>query len=175
MKSHCLECNWAVWDHLVTDRSAMMIEHAVATGHDIDSVCISSSQTDRGYMINICDGSTDKCVSSCQLASDARVLEWRPVSHRSFERVGDGDLSYEITAAIADAEGVAVTTITSPPLFEVVDVFALEEMFFGHPKGGISHDCTEQVQFRYRGFRVMVTSDGRIIVTEPVRDDVPSE
>lgn len=38
MKSYCLECDWAARDDQVADRTAAMIEHAVATGHDIESV-----------------------------------------------------------------------------------------------------------------------------------------
>nr|WP_264383124.1 hypothetical protein [Halocatena marina] len=43
VKSYCLECDWTVRDDIVTDRNAMMIDHADETGHDIDSVFVSSS------------------------------------------------------------------------------------------------------------------------------------
>lgn len=39
--SYCLECEWVVRDDRVTDRTAAVIEHAVETGHDIESVQIS--------------------------------------------------------------------------------------------------------------------------------------
>lgn len=38
VKSYCLECDWAARDDHVSDRTAAMIEHAVATGHDIESM-----------------------------------------------------------------------------------------------------------------------------------------
>lgn len=38
VNSYCLECDWAARDDQVADRTAAMIEHAVATGHDIESV-----------------------------------------------------------------------------------------------------------------------------------------
>lgn len=38
VKSYCLECDWAARDDQVADRTAAMIEHAVATGHDIESM-----------------------------------------------------------------------------------------------------------------------------------------
>lgn len=41
MKSYCLDCEWAVRDDTVADRTAAVVEHAVATGHDIDSVQLS--------------------------------------------------------------------------------------------------------------------------------------
>lgn len=41
MPSYCLECEWAVKDNRVADRTAAVIEHAVETDHDIDSVQLS--------------------------------------------------------------------------------------------------------------------------------------
>lgn len=119
------------------------------------------------------DISTDKCTSNRQLTIDAETVEWRSVANRAFEHDGKGDLSTEITAAIADAEGAEIASVMSPPLFEVIDIFALEELFSGHPYGKCSRACTGQVQFRYRGFRVTVSSDGRIDVAKPVDDDFP--
>lgn len=43
-KSYCLECEWAARDDRVVDRTAAVIEHAVETGHDIESVQLSLSQ-----------------------------------------------------------------------------------------------------------------------------------
>lgn len=40
VKSYCLDCEWTVREDIVDDRSAAMIEHAVKTGHDIESVDI---------------------------------------------------------------------------------------------------------------------------------------
>lgn len=121
------------------------------------------------------DISTDKCGISCRSTNDAEVVEWRSVTHRLFDHDEKGDLSTEITAAVADAEDASVTTITSSPLFEVVDIFALEELFFGHSVGESNRDCVGQVQFHYRGFCVTVTSAGRITVAEPIREDTSAE
>lgn len=121
------------------------------------------------------DTSTDECVNRCRSTNGAEVLEWRSVTHRLFDHDEEGDLSTEITAAVADAEDASVTTITSSPLFEVVDIFALEELFFGHSVGESNRDCDGQVQFHYRGFRVTVTSAGRITVAEPVRESTSAE
>ncbi|WP_248905662.1 HalOD1 output domain-containing protein [Halocatena marina] len=119
--------------------------------------------------------STDECVNSCHSINDAEVLEWRSITHCLYDHNEEGDLSTEITAAVADAEDTSVTTITTSPLFEVVDIFALEELFFGHSVGESTRDCDGQVQFCYRGFRVTVTSAGRITVAEPVREDTSAE
>lgn len=111
---------------------------------------------------------TDESGSDHQSPIDTEASEWQPVVYRSFEHEGWEELTYEIIAAIATATEVEATTVT-PPLFESVDVFALEKLFFGH-SSKTSHDCTGRVQFRYCGLRVTVTSDGRITVAAPSRD-----
>ena len=39
-ENYCTECDWSVKsaDHSVHERTQLAIEHAVSTGHDIDSV-----------------------------------------------------------------------------------------------------------------------------------------
>jgi hypothetical protein len=48
VKSYCLECEWTARTDTVDDRTGAMVEHAVTTGHDIDSVsCPAVSQRSR--------------------------------------------------------------------------------------------------------------------------------
>lgn len=103
--------------------------------------------------------------------SSGEAVEWEIVADRSVERVDDP--VGEIIEAVAAAEEVPATTITSPPLFEAINIFALEELFFKHPNGGSNRICSGHVQFRYRGFRVTVTSERRVTVAAPVHNDAP--
>lgn len=40
VKSHCLDCEWEIsaTDSTTDERTAAMIDHAVTTGHDIESI-----------------------------------------------------------------------------------------------------------------------------------------
>lgn len=44
VKSYCLDCKWefSVVEHSIEERTKAMIDHALSTGHDIDSI----TQTD---------------------------------------------------------------------------------------------------------------------------------
>lgn len=93
--------------------------------------------------------------------------KWRPIEHRSFERDGDVDLVMEIVEAVAAAEGIETTALGSS-LFKAVNVTAIEAVFFERSILGQRRQCTGTVHFHYRGFRVTVTSDGQVVVAEPV-------
>lgn len=114
------------------------------------------------------DEHTDESDSGRQPPIDDEAREWRPVAHRSFERTGDADLSTVIIETVAAAEGIEATTIR-PPLFEAVNVPAIEALFFGRTVQGSRRTGTGSVHFRYRGYRVTVASDGQVTVAEPVR------
>lgn len=88
------------------------------------------------------------------------------VEQRPYERGGSADLTTVIVEAVAAAEGVDPTAVTSPPLYEVVDVAAIEDGFFGPEIAGDRRDSAGSVNFRYRGFLVTVTSDGWVAVAE---------
>lgn len=72
-------------------------------------------------------------------------------------------LSYRVIEAIADREGVPSEDL-QPPLYEVVDLEALDELFAPTPKGTPRGDG--QVSFFYRGYEVTVTSDNEITIRE---------
>lgn len=113
---------------------------------------------------------TDTSDSGRQSSRGKETVEWRSVAHRSFDRDGDVDLVMEIVEAVAAAEGIETRTLGSS-LFEAVNVTAIEAVFFERSILGQQRHCTGTVQFRYRGFRVTVTSDGQVIVAEPVHSD----
>lgn len=113
----------------------------------------------------------DESDSPRPFASGGEASEWQSVAEHSFEPESDGGLVEALITAIAAAERTEPMTIMSPPLFANIDVFALEELFFEHPSDGASDALLGHVQFPYRGYRVTVTSDGQIVVAEPVAGD----
>ncbi|WP_049920117.1 HalOD1 output domain-containing protein [Halobiforma nitratireducens] len=76
-------------------------------------------------------------------------------------------LSFEVIAAIAEREGVDPTDIEPPEydaLYDVVNPEALDSLFApredGTPRG------QGQIEFRFCGYDVVVTSEGDVDVTE---------
>lgn len=92
---------------------------------------------------------------------------WSQVAQRHYERDGGWELTTVIVYAIAEAEGVAPEEVKSPPLYESVDVAAIEDAFFGPDVSEASRQGAGTVEFRYREYLVTVTSDGWIQVYEP--------
>ncbi|MFH5802112.1 HalOD1 output domain-containing protein [Haladaptatus sp. CMAA 1911] len=90
------------------------------------------------------------------------------VTQAHFERESHRDLTTEIIFAIADAAGVAPVDIKDPPLYECVNIAAIEDGFFGPEVNGHSRDSEGSVSFRYNQYHVAVASDGWITVSEPV-------
>lgn len=85
--------------------------------------------------------------------------EWTLAVQVPFDESGSHDLTSAIVAAVAEAEGVRPTEVKEPPLYEVLDVAALEASFFGSPTIGRESDAHRAVEFLYRGHRVVVRSD----------------
>ena len=93
--------------------------------------------------------------------------DWTVIEQRAYERGGTDDLTTVIIEAVAAAEGVNMTTIMEPPLYEVVDTTAIENGFFGPKVAGERRDSKGEVNFQYRGFRVTIRSDGWVHIAEP--------
>ena len=72
--------------------------------------------------------------------------------------VDKGELTHEVVSAVARAEGVDPADV-EPPLFESVDIDAVESLF---------RDASGHVTFEYAGYVVTVSSDGDVSL-EPVR------
>lgn len=100
-------------------------------------------------------------------ATGEAETEWRQTTQRHFDPDDGGELTTEIVFAIADARGVAPSDVTTPPLYECVDVPALESALFGNgTRQGVG-----SVNFRYTDFLVTVDSDGWIRVAEQATTD----
>jgi hypothetical protein len=89
------------------------------------------------------------------------------VAQRLYEPDEDGELTTAIIYAIAAAEGVSPGNMKLPPLYESVDVPAIEDAFFGVNISEASQQGVGTVEFRYTDYLVKVQSDGWIQVYEP--------
>lgn len=97
----------------------------------------------------------------------------RQVAQRHYEPGGQGELTTAIVFAIAEAQGVAPSDVKSPPLYDFIDVPAIEDAFFGPDVAGVSRRGVGTVEFRYTDYLVKVQSDGWIRVFESDDPDSP--
>lgn len=105
---------------------------------------------------------------------DAPVIdaddEWTQVGQRKYDPERDADLTTPIVYVLAEAEGVSPTELKTPPLYDVIDVPAVEASFFGSDVTGRTRQGTGTTTFRYNQYLVNVRSDGWIQVYEPTND-----
>jgi hypothetical protein len=113
------------------------------------------------------DGSTE---SADDPVSSAET-NWSQVGQRHYDPDGRGELTAAIVYAIAEADGVSPSEVKSPPLYETVDVPAIEAAFFGPDVAGESRQGVGTIEFQYVGYLVKVRSDGWIQVYEPTDTD----
>ncbi|MCU4754107.1 hypothetical protein OB919_19340 [Halobacteria archaeon AArc-curdl1] len=110
--------------------------------------------------------SDEDCPDSGDASSLIRDTQWRQVAQRHYEHDRDTELTTAIVFAIATAKDVSPTEIRSPPLYEAVDVAAIEAAFFRLGRDAGARQGTGTVEFRYTDYLVKVTSDGWIQVYE---------
>lgn len=92
--------------------------------------------------------------------------EWDVAAQAPYEPSGDHGLTTTIVYAVAEAEGVDPGDVKSPPLYAVVDTAALEAAFFGPDGPAGDGDDVVSTEFMFRGFRIVVGSDGWVFVYE---------
>lgn len=91
------------------------------------------------------------------------------VSQRYYDPAENGDLTTAIVGAVAEAEGVEVTAVTEPLLYDAIDAEALElSLFDGSERSGRGDPGS--VQFDYHGFTIVVDSDGWVRVYDAHSD-----
>ena len=96
---------------------------------------------------------------------------WSFAAQAHYDPTEFRDLTTVIVGAIAEAEGVPITEVLSPPLYAVVDVAALEDALFGRP--AVQPNGTESsVEFRYNEYKVGVEADGWVTVSKPADETV---
>lgn len=96
--------------------------------------------------------------------------EWEFVLQRPADRLDDRGLTTTIVMAVADAEGIAPKDVKDPPLFEAIDAVALEQAFFGRGDRESAHDENMTTEFMYHDHRIVVRSDGWVLVYDRRED-----
>ncbi|WP_276261333.1 HalOD1 output domain-containing protein [Haloglomus litoreum] len=112
-------------------------------------------------------GKSDSGTRSDDDPASGADTHWSQVAQRHYEPDGRGGLTTTIVSAIAEVEGVSPTDLKSPPLYESVDVSAIEDAFFGRDVEEASRQGVGTVEFQYTRYLVKVRSDGWIQVYEP--------
>lgn len=87
-----------------------------------------------------------------------------PIIQRYFEPVESDDFSIALVEAIAEAMSVPPTELLKP-LYDFVDIPAVESLFFNDSPPGTSRIVEGSIQFRYGELLVTVESDGWILVS----------
>lgn len=114
---------------------------------------------------NTQEGSLD-----CNLSIDIDA-PWRQVSRNHYDAESSESLTTAIISAIADASAVSPTTLRSPPLYETIDLPALEKIFFGVGDSASVQASVGALAFRYADHLVELQSDGWIRVYESTAPD----
>lgn len=90
--------------------------------------------------------------------------EWEVVAQAHYDPSEADGLTETIVYAIAEAESVSPTDVTGRPLYDVVDTAALEAAFFSGGTDSSTDEPRSLTEFMFRGFRVLVRSDGWVLV-----------
>ena len=96
-----------------------------------------------------------------------------PVAQRHYDPTASVELTTAIVFTVADAMSVDPRAVSTQPLYECVDVEAVETaLFTAEP---VSSRCEpDAIEFGYTAFWIRVQRDGWILVFESA-DDSPSE
>jgi hypothetical protein len=97
--------------------------------------------------------------------------QWIQVAQQHYKPDGSDELVSDIAIAIADAKEIDPTELKSPPLYECIDVEALEDTLFSQETATESTEGTGTIEFQYTDNLVKVRSDGWIQVFEPSHTD----
>ena len=89
---------------------------------------------------------------------------WTQLAQRRYDPDECRELATAVIFALAEAKGVSPTDMKSPLLYEVADVAAIEEMFFGPDIPETARQGIETVEFYFADYLVVVRSDGWIQV-----------
>jgi len=93
--------------------------------------------------------------------------QWVQVNQASYDRESDGELVTALVEAIADAKDAdPLDSEKMPPLYESLDVGALEDTFFGPSGAKRAPQDGGIVTFHYTEYKVALRADGWIFVYE---------
>lgn len=96
-------------------------------------------------------------------ASEDMILE-----QRVYEPDLGADLTTVVIEAVAAAEGVSITEVKEPPLYEVVDIAAIKEALFDAKATDTRGVNGGTLGFEYRGYHITVRGDGWVQVAKPI-------
>ncbi|MFC6720738.1 HalOD1 output domain-containing protein [Halobacteriaceae archaeon SHR40] len=82
------------------------------------------------------------------------------MSQTKLSTANDGSVTNEVVEKVAEAEDVDPLELT-PPLYEVIDPDALDQIFASTPTAG---GIEGQMTFFYNGYEVTVSGDGYVSV-----------
>lgn len=99
---------------------------------------------------------------------ETEAAEWRVTEQRVYDPAAGPDLTTVVIEAVAAADGVSISRIKDPPLYEVVDIAAVKDALFGPSENGTRGVTGGSLDFEYRGYRITVRGDGWVQVAEPV-------
>ena len=88
---------------------------------------------------------------------------WAFTSQRHYDPADSRELTTVVVDAIAEAEGVSMTEVTDPPLYDVVDIASVQSALFGRPAVE-RQGADSAVEFHYDGYLVSVEADGWVSV-----------
>ncbi|WP_164974748.1 HalOD1 output domain-containing protein [Halegenticoccus tardaugens] len=98
----------------------------------------------------------------------------RLVSQFHYDPSETYDLTAAIVKAVAEAEGVEITSVSEPYLYDSVDTAALENILFddssGTDRANAGRGDRGNARFSYHGYAVTVDGDGWIQVYETQSD-----
>ncbi|QSG03371.1 HalOD1 output domain-containing protein [Natranaeroarchaeum sulfidigenes] len=100
------------------------------------------------------------------------ATHWSQVSQHNYRPDGNKELTTVIIYALAEAEDRPPVEIKSPPLYDFVDVPAIEAAFFGPDVTDDSRQGVGTVEFQYDGYMIKIRSDGWVQVYEPAEADL---
>lgn len=99
---------------------------------------------------------------------DREATEWRVIEQRAYDPADGPELTTVVIEAIAAASGADVRRIKDPPLYEAVDIVAVNDALFGPFENGRRDVTGGSIDFEYRGYRITVRGDGWVQVAEQV-------
>jgi hypothetical protein len=95
-----------------------------------------------------------------------------PVAQRHYDPTEPIELTTAIVFTVADAMDVDPRAVSTQPLYECVDVEAVETALFSTEP--VSSRCEpDAIEFGYVAFRIRVQRDGWILVFEPADESSP--
>lgn len=113
---------------------------------------------------------TEKPAPECPKKEPIQWSDLTQIQKRQFDPNDDNELIAMLIEMVATAEGTSTEALTSAPLYEAVDIEALERVLFESPKRTTSPAVNGVVAFRYHDYVVTLSGDGCIELYQQTND-----